>query len=353
MMGMNWGYALAQGGAAAAGAGADLADKQLKEEAEMRAADRKLADQERLLAIQEAMKNRAAERFSAVAKQKAGEEVPMEGKAVTETGLTQEGATAAGLQSGIQGDVKTVKGIVERAKMMLTDPNSTDEQKQQAQELIAQIEGQVKTQEGANAKAAEGKTRKRTWSEAIQAAREDTALNDAPAFIAGESMFGADRKADLEERKIQSREKIEDEKNKQREKEAVYRDEQAQRRHEALMERLEKQGQKGVETQNKQLLVQGAIALRDEVRAIDKDIGNLQKLKKDFKYDEGKLKEIDADIDEKKNARKEAVELVHLYFKGSGVNLPTTPEKETSGEPKPGGAGAASNNDPFGLRKPK
>lgn len=346
-MGMNWGYALSQGGAAAMGAGADLADRQLKEEAEARAADRKLADTERLLAIQEAMKNRAAERFSAVARTKAGEEVPQQPKSVAETGLTQEGATAAGLESGIQGDAATVKGIVERAKATMANPTATDEQKQQAQELIAQLEGQVKAQEGVNAKAAEGKTRKRTWGEAIQSAREETSLNDPAAFIAGEGMFGADRKADLEEKKLASREKIEEAKTAQREKEQTYRDAQAERRHEEMMARLEKQGKDAADSGNKQLQVQFAVAMRQQIADIDRDIRELERNKKG-KFDD-ELKEINDTIAEKKDARKQLVEMQTDYFKDSGIKVPTAREPKTDA-PKPGES-AGAKNDPLGLRK--
>jgi phage FluMu protein gp41 len=55
-------YALSKGVAAAAKTGSDFAGQQLKEEAEARAADRKLKDAERLMAIQEAANARAEER---------------------------------------------------------------------------------------------------------------------------------------------------------------------------------------------------------------------------------------------------------------------------------------------------
>ena len=190
-MGMNWAYAMSQGAAHAAGAAADIADRQMKEEAEMRAADRKLSDQERLLAIQDAMKTRAAERFSGVVKNKAGEEIPLEAAPVTE--LTEGSAKLSGLQDGIQGDKAVVNGILKRAQETLNNPNATPEQKEDARGVIDQIGTQAKAQGDINAKAVEGKTRKRSWSEAVDAARQETLMTDAPAFIAGEGMLSAER----------------------------------------------------------------------------------------------------------------------------------------------------------------
>jgi hypothetical protein len=189
-------YALSKGVAAAAKTGSDFAGQQLKEEAEARAADRKLQDAERLMAIQEAMENRAAERFASVVKQRSGEEVPLEAPGLAETGLTQGSAQAMGLKDGIQGDASTVNSILQTAKDTLSNPTATEAQKMQAQELIAQIEGQMGAQGNLNAKSVEGKTRKRTVNEAARVALEDTLLNDPAAYKAGKDLLYD--KADVE-----------------------------------------------------------------------------------------------------------------------------------------------------------
>lgn len=62
---MNFGYALGKGLEAGANAGAQVMDNTMREQAEMRAADRRLADQERLMAAQEMMAIRAGERAQA------------------------------------------------------------------------------------------------------------------------------------------------------------------------------------------------------------------------------------------------------------------------------------------------
>lgn len=59
---MNFGYALGKGLEAGANAGAQVMDNTMREQAEMRAADRRLADQERLMAAQEMMLIRAEDR---------------------------------------------------------------------------------------------------------------------------------------------------------------------------------------------------------------------------------------------------------------------------------------------------
>lgn len=349
MMGMNWAYAMSQGAAAAAGAGADMIDRQMKEDAEARAADRKLQDAERLMAIQEAMKNRAAERFASVARTKAGEEVPTEAPSVAQTGLTSGSAQSVGLKDGIQGDASVVQDIVKRAQETLKNPSATDEQKMHAKGIIEQISSQAEAQGTLNAKSVEGKTRKRSWSEAIQAAREETSLNDPGAFMAGEAMFGADRKADLEEKKLQSREKLEKEKLEENKREATFRDAQQERRHQETMERLERQGKQASDTQNKQLQQQFAIAIRSQISDIDRDIRELEKSKKSAQYDDAAMKEINDTIAEKKDARKQIVEMQMDYFKDSGIKVPAPREPKTD-ELKPGNA-AGSKNDPLGIRK--
>lgn len=65
----NIGYALSQGLAAGAKSGSGLLSQSIQEDADMRAANRRLADQERLLAIQESMQARAAERNERIRQQ--------------------------------------------------------------------------------------------------------------------------------------------------------------------------------------------------------------------------------------------------------------------------------------------
>ncbi len=266
-MGLNWAQALAQGGAAMAGAGAELADKQLKEEAEMRAADRKLSDAERLLAIQDAMKNRAAERFSSVVKAKAGEEVPQEAASVSQTGLTPESRGVVGktedgkdVISGFQGSPETIQKIVENMNAVLKDPNATPENKAEAKAALEALGAQVKTQGAVNAKATEGKTRKRTWDEAIQAAREDTLMNDAPAFMAGEGMLAAERKESRDDKRADAAAKVASAKTEIEMRKEEGRDRRHQESMDALEARLDKRfgGKDGAPT----ALMQNAEYLR-------------------------------------------------------------------------------------------
>jgi hypothetical protein len=119
-----------------------------------------------------------------------------------------------------------------KLQAILFDPNATPEQKADAQGILEQITEQAAAQKGLNEEAAAGKTRKRTFSEAVQAAREETALNDPAAFVAGESMFGGDRKAELEEKKLTSKEKMEQLRIEQR-------DRSDDKRFEAMMARIE------------------------------------------------------------------------------------------------------------------
>ncbi len=58
----NWGYAIAQGIGAGAQSASGMLDAKMKEDADVRAADRKLAIEERLMASREAMEARADER---------------------------------------------------------------------------------------------------------------------------------------------------------------------------------------------------------------------------------------------------------------------------------------------------
>jgi chromosome segregation ATPase len=85
----EWGNALAAGAAAALTSGAQSMDLRIKEDYEMRAADRKLADQERLVAIKEAADIRAEDRKRARAAQM-GKEID-----TGATGIMREGDASA------------------------------------------------------------------------------------------------------------------------------------------------------------------------------------------------------------------------------------------------------------------
>ena len=355
----NFGYALSKGLEAGFKSGSGLIADSIRNderiEAEERAANRQLATEERLLAIREAAKNRAYERFSQIMRTKQGEEVPIDPASVAETGLTAEGAAAAlgkriydGKEqdaTGIQGSAGQVKQLVQRAKETLMNPSATEEQKADARGLIDQLMRQEKAQGEVNAKAVEGKTRKRTFDEVVEAARQDAALNEPAAFAAGEAMFAAERKEKREDQKLASREKIEAERNDQRAKEATYRDAQAERRHEEMMQRLEAQGKNAADTQNKQLQQQFAISMRQQIESIDRDIRELEKNKKNKLPEE--LGEINENIDEKKAARKQLVEMQTDYFKESGINVPTPREpKAESQKPR-----TTLNTLPAGAKK--
>jgi hypothetical protein len=249
----DWARALSEGLAQGFKAGSGLIDAEIKKEDQREtdsiAADRKLQDAERLLAIQDTMKNRAAERFSGVARQKMGEQVPVGVEPVTS--LSSDGARAAGYKDGLVNmNPLDASG---RLQAILMDPNATTEQKENAQGMLEQIVQQAKAQRGLNEREAEGKTRPRTRDEAIQAALEDTSINDPAAFVAGHTMFKDDAKEKLEERKLASKEKIEQNRIDQR-------DRSDDKRFEAMMARIE--SATGGKAGNKTALVQNAEYLK-------------------------------------------------------------------------------------------
>ena len=165
----NWAYALSKGVEAGAVAGVGVLDSQIKKEdaieaetrasnrqieAETRAADRKLSDAERMLAITEAAKNRAAERFGASVKAKMGTEVPATEDAASQQRRAQANAT-------------------------ITSPDATDSRREAATGMLSQLDA---------SKPAEGQTRKLTREEAVKAAQEENFTNDPAAYMAGKAM---------------------------------------------------------------------------------------------------------------------------------------------------------------------
>lgn len=205
-MNLNWRGAL--NGAIDATSG--LIEQSRKEDADKRAADLKLETHERLMAIEESFKNRAAEKFSGVARSKMEEQIPVPPEPVTS--LSKGSANAIGKQDGMQGNVGSMRA---KLNAVLSNPVEmqrlkwTDQQKQQAQELLAQLDAQTGAQKDINAQAVEGKTRSRTLDEAKRAALEETFLNDPSAYMAGKGMLAGDDKADLEERKMAQKDKHE------------------------------------------------------------------------------------------------------------------------------------------------
>jgi len=100
---MNFGYALGKGLEAGANAGAQVMDNTMREQAEVRAADRRLADQKRLMAAQEMMAIRAGERAQAF---KIGDETRADARltdADRAKKIAQAGEAAAGVKA--QGEI--------------------------------------------------------------------------------------------------------------------------------------------------------------------------------------------------------------------------------------------------------
>jgi hypothetical protein len=218
-----------------------LIDRQMAEEAEVRAADRRLNDTLRLEAAREMQKNRAAERFSAVARRKAGEEIPMDAAPTTAT--TAASGQAIGLKEGFTGDIAQQRALLERIK----DPT-------ERAEAIAQLDAQVKAQQSIDGQANAGKMRKRSTLESARAALEETMLNDPAAFQAGQGMIHAASKDDLEERKLASKEKIEQARLDQK-------DRSDDKRFDAMMARIEN-GVGGGKGGNSTALMQNAEYLK-------------------------------------------------------------------------------------------
>lgn len=111
-----WGNAIAQGIGAAAQSGADIIDSRMKVDAavqaEQRAANIKLDTASRMLAIEEAMKSRAAQRFSAAVKGRMqgapleiapGDPAPMDNEGMT-VKPTMEEATQGALDDTLMND---------------------------------------------------------------------------------------------------------------------------------------------------------------------------------------------------------------------------------------------------------
>lgn len=125
-------------------------------------------------------------RLGASAKTLMQKDIPVEAHPVTS--LTQDSATASGLQSGIQGSPEVVNGFAASAKKILQDPKASDEDKADAQGILDQISKQVQSQSDINAESVSGKTRNMTNDEALTAALSNAKVNDPAAYIAGKQL---------------------------------------------------------------------------------------------------------------------------------------------------------------------
>lgn len=339
----NWAAAIAGGLAAAADSGSRMIDQRLQEDADQRASNRKLADAERLMAIQESMKNRAAERFSAIAKQKAEEEIPVEAAGVEQTGLAPESAVELkdGKGAPITSNFGNPQEALKAAQNILSNPNASAEAKEYAQLTIEGVQKQIAAQSGLNTQAAAGKTRKRTWEEAINAAREETALNDAPAFVAGENMFGAERKdkqaearmaaqAKMQAIALESADKRAGQKIELDREQAAQREAAEERRHKEIMAERERVAKTGGST----ALAQNVAMLKElgfSPEKIEKFIFN----KKDISVE---------DIAAKMLAADDTGELTPEMAAQRAVAVKNAVGALTSGKP------AGPDNDPMGIR---
>ena len=261
---MDWASALSAGLSAGAKAGVDIIDTRMKADAqasaEQRAADTKLDTASRMLAIEDAMKTRAAERFSGVVKDQMGGTVPVEAEPVAKTGLTRDSAVAADPEAGTPGanfqqSPDQIKQIMARAQATVNNPAATDSQREDARGLMAALTAQMASQQELNDKAAEGKTRPRTSDEAQKAALDYTLQNDAPAFIAGTGMLNSANKDDLADRRLAQQALIAKTESDRKERSDNLRHDDAMARLDALTEKGSgKNGQPSALRQNVDLL---------------------------------------------------------------------------------------------------
>lgn len=210
----DWAYGLAQGIGAGARAGSGLIDASLKEEADIRAADKRLADAERLQAAQEAMQERIAE--NAYQRQQrpnmaAGELLRDAANAEVAASSEYSGpaVNVTGTPDEVRAKLSAIPDPVERAKAL-----------------------QAYEQQEAAKVAAEGKTRAPTRDEAIKAAmdaaiqkgdavsyerlrtlagdkyvplNENGLLNTTDGTIVGGGTSKADRERERDERQYENR----------------------------------------------------------------------------------------------------------------------------------------------------
>jgi len=175
----NWAYGLSQGIAAGAQSAGGLIDAQLKEEADQRAADRRLSDQERLLAAQEAMQERIAE----ASYQRQQRPNQAAGALLTEAGQQQLPAKPEygnNTRVNLSGSPEEVEAKINAIR---NDPNQTAD----SRELVAAYDAQKQAESDSV-----GKTRAPTREEQIQIAldnaikRGDAASYERLKLLAGD-----------------------------------------------------------------------------------------------------------------------------------------------------------------------
>jgi hypothetical protein len=174
---------------ALAGAGQGLSDyadnrtKLFNERTLMAERDKMEIERAKTLALfQEEQRNAPLNRFSEILKNKANEKIAVSPDEVTSLG--KDSATAIGLGEGMQGSLKGDNDIRIRFKDVLANPSATDEQKQAATAILAQIDEQTKAKGMINQRAVDGQTRSRTNAEAMDAAYQEALMNDPSAAIA-------------------------------------------------------------------------------------------------------------------------------------------------------------------------
>lgn len=179
---------LARGISTAAYAGADMyAKSSLEEQRAQIQLERDLRLEEFRSASEiraEDRKNAPLNRISASAKAKMGEEVPLEAAPVT----SLSGVNDAGEKFGFNGDLKAVRQAIEKL------PEGADKKA-----AMAQLQGQYNSDTKTGLMNVQGKTRKRTSDEALDAAVQDAKATDLPAYADYEARVG---KPLREERKI-------------------------------------------------------------------------------------------------------------------------------------------------------
>ena len=136
----------------------------------------------RIAEATEARKNAPMERFSGLVSAKMGEQVPV------------EAAPAAQYSSGQGLDPSRTPDLIARINAL---PDSNPDKAPMLAQLQSQLEANQKTEQEKVA----GKTKPRTFDEAVESARQESALSDAAAFNAGESMFAEDRKNKIANKK--------------------------------------------------------------------------------------------------------------------------------------------------------
>jgi hypothetical protein len=102
--------------------------------------------------------------------------------------LDKAGAQAAGLDVGLQGNIADLRA---QQNAILTNPSASDDQKQTAKEILAQIETQVTAQQKLAQDAVAGKTHTPTSAEALQVAMQKALANgDTQAYAALKALAG-------------------------------------------------------------------------------------------------------------------------------------------------------------------